>query len=312
MKKHLVIAMGLLLLAVAIAGCGKSGSLTQSTGGTTGGTAAEQASVNVSLAADVALINDELSQDETPSVFDGAPSGGLAAIRPYRWWRHITSVNRTFSTEFSDPDSSGRPRRALVTVNSTLLGTFNIVAGDTAAGDTTHRLVQKPLEDYRIRKLVLIRVHRDSADADSLHRVWRIVGTSGVQVTAKDAVTRIQSIRVQAGLLDTLITNPLELYRTRRVFFVPPNTPVTLTVTTLSANDLVMLNSGDHRIRFRPNGDGTFTANWMTGDHPGLRHFGVHAMTRGTILDDAAAYDAQAWILPFAPNRGDCDMEHRR
>ena len=48
MKKHLALAMGLLLMAVAMTGCGKSSSLTSSDG-TSGGTAVEQAKVNASL-----------------------------------------------------------------------------------------------------------------------------------------------------------------------------------------------------------------------------------------------------------------------
>jgi len=311
MKKHLALALGLLVMAFAMTGCGKSSSLTSSDG-TTGGTAVEQAKVNVSLAADAALIDEEISQDETPMDFNAAPEGALAAIRPYRWWRHITSVDRTFSTEFSDPDSSGRPLRAIVTVNARLQGEFNILAGDTAAGDTARRIVRKPLDEQRLRKLYLIRIPVDSARTDSLRREWRIVGTSGVKVTSRNAVTRIQSIRLQAGALDTTVTDPLELHRIRRVFLVPPFTPVTLTVTTLSPTDMVFLNHVDHRARFRNNGDGTFTLAWQTGSHPGLRHFGVRALSNGTLFDDAAAYDSQAWIIPTAPRREDCDIEHRR
>lgn len=310
MKKHLALAMGLLILAVAMTGCGKSSSLTSSNGGTSGGTAVEQAKVNTTLAADVALIEDEISQDETPTAFDAGMGMGL--VRPYRWWRHITSVDRTFDTQFSEPDSTGRPTRALVTVNATLTGTFNLIVGDTAAGDTARRLVTKPLLDHRTRKLLLVRVPVDTTEDDSLHREWRIVGTSGVKVATVNGVTNIQSIRVQAGALDTTVTNPLELWRTRRVFFLPPNAQVTVTVTTQSANDIVFLRGFDRRFRFTPNGDGTYTATWMTGDRPmRLQHFGVEAMSRATLFDDEAPYDAQAWILPYAPNRDGCDIEHR-
>ncbi|MBI5170777.1 MAG: hypothetical protein HZA61_14910 [Candidatus Eisenbacteria bacterium] len=309
MKKHLALAMGLLVLAVAMTGCGKSSSLTSSNG-TSGGTAVEQAKVNATLAADLALVEDEVSQDETPVQFDAGMGMGL--VRPYRWWRHITSVDRTFDTQFSDPDSTGRPMRALVTVHATLLGTFNVLVGDTAAGDTARRIVSKPLEDHRTRKLLLVRVPVDSTEDDSLHREWRIVGTSGVKVASANGVTNIQSVRVQAGVLDTTVTNPLELWRTRRVFFLPPATQVTLTVTTQSANDLVFLRGFDRRFRFHPNGDGTYTATWLTGDRPlPLQHFGIEAMSRATLFDDAAPYDAQAWILPFAPRRDGCDIEHR-
>ena len=61
----------------------------------------------------------------------------------------------------------------------------------------------------------------DTTEDDSLHREWRIVGTSGVKVATVNGVWNIQSIRVQAGALDTTVTNLLELWRTRRVFFLP-------------------------------------------------------------------------------------------
>lgn len=311
MKKHLALALGLMLLAVAIAGCGKTSSLTSSSGGTSGGNAVEQAKVNATLAADVALIEDSISQDETPMDFN--VGGGLSIVRPYRWWREITNVERTFDTQFSDPDSSGRPTRALVTVNSTLTGSFHLIVGDTAVGDTTRRLVNKPFTDLRVRKLALIRVPVDTAETDSLHREWRIVGTSGVEVATRNGSTNIQSLRVQAGATDTTITNPLELWRTRRVLWLPPNTSVTLTVTTNSADDIVFLRGFDRRFRFHPNGDGTFSASWTTGDHPiPIQHFGVEAMSRATLFDDEAPYDANAWIMPYAPRREGCDIEHRR
>ncbi len=310
MKKHLALALGLMLLAVAIAGCGKSSSLT-STDGTSGGTAVEQAKVNATLASDLTLIEDEISQDETP--VDLTEGAGMSIVRPYRWWREVRNVDRTFDTQFSDPDSSGRPTRALVTVNSTLTGSFHVIVGDTAAGDTARRLVSKPFTDLRVRKLALIRVNRESSLADTLRREWRIVGTSGVEVATQNGATNIQSIRVQAGALDTLITNPLELWRTRRLLFLPPNTQITLTLTTSANDDLVFLRGHDRRFRFHPNGDGTFTASWLTGDRPvPVQHFGVEAMSRGTLFDDAAAYDANAWILPYAPHRDGCDLEHRR
>lgn len=313
MNKHLALALGLLLIGGALAGCGKSSSVSQPSG-SSNGTAVEQAKVSATLAADLGVVNEDVFQSDTPMDMGGTleAGGALAAIRPYRWWRHIDSVDRTFTTDFSDPDSLGRPRRAIVTVHKTFLGTFNVIAGDTAVGDTSRRLVTKPLEDRWVRKIALIRVPSDTAAADSMHREWRIVGTSGVEVTSANATANIQSVRIQAGALDTTITDPLALHRLRRVVVIPPHTPVNLTVTPADPTNVVVFYRWNGRERCHRNSNGSSTINWITSDEPGLRHFGVNALTAGTLQDDTAAYDSNAWILPFAVRGPDGDIEHRR
>jgi hypothetical protein len=299
MKKHLALALGLLFVVGALAGCGGKSTQTSgpsSSGNTGGATAADQAQVADELANNTPLVEEDVYQSDTPMQLDGG-SSGTALVRPLRWWRHIDSNTRTFQTDFSNPDSLGRPTMATVTVRHHLLGTFNLVAGDTAAGDTSRTLIKKPLDDNWVRKLLLRRVRIDSL---GLSQTWRIVGTSGVKVTSKDAVTHIAWIRVQAGLRDTTISDPLELHRLRRVLWIADNTAVHITVKTNSSDDVVVLYRNDGRRRFHANGDGTFSIDFVTGDFPGLRHFGVNALSRGTLFDDVAPYDSQAWILPFA------------
>lgn len=291
MKKLVALALGLALAAGLLAGCGKSGP-SQPQNLTATPTAEDVSQVNDAVAANGGYVDEDVYESGDPTRLD--PAGpGMAVIRPLYWWRAIRSVTRRFETEFTDPDSAGRPTRAIVTVHKRLLGSFNILVGDSAASPDS--LLRKPLDDHWVRRLLLVRVRTDSAGHDR----WRLAGTSGVQVTSAGAVTHIESVRVQAGVLDTTITDPLQMHRLRRVLHLPAGTEVLVTVQTGSADDIVLHYRWMHRARFHNDGGGKFTFRWTTGAEGGLRHFGVNALSRGTLFDDAAPYDSQAWLFPF-------------
>lgn len=303
MRKFVALALGLVVVASFVAGCGKS-SPSQPQNSVVTPSAADIASVNAALTANPAAIEENVYEGADPSSI--TPTGATAAVRPLFWWRRINSVTRHIDTQFSNPDSLGRPTLAVVMVHKRLQGAFNILVGDSLTNPDS--LLRKPLDDRWERRLLMKRVAFDSLG----HPVWRLVGTSGVSVRSADAVTRIQSVRVQAGPVDTTITDPLQLHRLRRVLFVPPGTAITVTVTTGAANDIVLMYRWHFRARFHNNGDGTYTARWTTSDEEGLRHFGVNALSNGTLFDDAAPYDSDAWIFPFAVRAGDAYMDRDR
>jgi hypothetical protein len=283
------------LAVLALAGCGKSTSPLQSAvdnGAPAGG---DQAQVSSVVQNSPQYVNEDVWQSPNAQVLDGA--GGFAAIRPLRFWRDITSETRTTDTQFGAPDSTGRPTLALVTVHRHFLGTFDIVAGSTNPTDTTRTLVKKPLDDDWTRKLVLVRVPGPAIPGFD---GWRLAGTSGVDVHTRGGSTHIVSLRIQSSLLDTTITDPLELHRLRRIELVEPGSEVTLTATTGNPSDVVLFYGYDMRRRFTSHGDGTFTFTYTTGRFPGLRYFGVDALSNGTLFDDQAAYDSNAWVLPYA------------
>jgi hypothetical protein len=308
MKRKLSIATTLVLMVVAaLSGCGMSTQSTSPLGmnsGTGGATAVDVARLNAVLVANPGLVNESEFTTSAQMPMD-LGSGGLSLIRPIRWWRIIDSTQRVVDWVYADPDSNGRPQAAVATVHKHFTGWFVILAGDTATADTTRRLVRKPLEDDWTRKLAFRRVAIDSLG----NPIWHVVGTSGVDVTSHDATTQILSVRVQAGSRDTLITDPLALYRMRRIMWFPHDTPVTVTVTTGRPDDIVVLYHFFERRRFTNNGDNTYTATFSDGDFPGLRHFGVNAFSRGTLWDDTAPYDSKAWVLPFGVRQGDCDVD---
>jgi hypothetical protein len=109
----------------------------------------------------------------------------------------------------------------------------------------------------------------------------------------------VDSLRIQSTGLDTTITDPLELHRLRRIFFVPEGTEVTLTAYTASSTDVVLFYDHDQRRRFTNNNNGTYTFTFTPGRFIGLRNFGVDALSHGTLFDDTAPYDSNAWIFPY-------------
>ena len=295
-KQHVWFAF-LALAGLALAGCGRSTGSTQATA-TQPPTGSDQAQVATVLSQNPAYVNEDLYQSQQAQAYD--ESTGMAAINPLRFWREITNVQSTFDTEFGSPDTSGRPTTALVTIHRHLTGTFDIVAGSVSPTDTTRQLVQKPLDDNWTRKIALVRVPLRIPGFSS----WRLAGTSGVTVHSTGHVTKVQSLRIQSDGIDTTITGPLEMHRLRRVLLFAVGSNVKLTAMTGNANDVVLFYGHDMRRRFTSNGDGTFTFNFIAGRFPGLRNFGVDALSNGTLFDDTAAYDSDGWIFGYVVTPG--------
>jgi len=320
-KTALRFGVVLILAAGTLAGCSKknspSSSITGPGGGSGSGTSLEQASVTSAMSATPELVEDEVAEAADQTTLGGPDGMGAsldAAIQPITFFRRITSVTRNFEFAFSDTDSTGRPTTVEVTIRKRLKGTFNILANslpDTTPPstaslpglprpDSTVHLVTKPLNDLWVRHLLLKRVHlRDEDGDDDRETRWRVAATSGVKVTSDGATTAISSLRIQSGALDTTITNPLALFRLRRILRLSSGAMVTLTATTGRNDDVVVLNYRFLRVRFHNNGDNTYTAQVRAGWIEGVHHFGVNALSHGTLFDDTAAYDSQAWILPY-------------
>ena len=289
----------LLVPAIALlAGCGSGSKPTSPlSNGTTG--SSDRIEIDQQLVLHPEMLDDGgLSSDPSQSSLSTAagaiPASAAAAIRPLFFWRHVIHAERRFEFAFADTDSTGRPGRALVTVFRTLTGDFNLVVGDSGSAGSG-RVVTKPLVDHWVRHVELRRVRLTAGGRP----VWRIVAASAARVTARGATAHIESVRVQGADLDTTLTDPLRLFRLRQVLRFAPDTPVTLTVTTRHADDTVLLYAADRRLQFKNNGDGTHTGTWMTPDLRGLRHIGVNALAHGTLFDDAAPYDSQAWMMPY-------------
>lgn len=333
MRRALILAGVLTVLGGLLTGCSKNpvnAPPSSSATNATANTAAAQAAVASILVSAPQVIEDQQFESGETATLGLGGMRGRTTIGPLRFWRKITHVERGYDFAFSDLDSAGQPRRAIVTVTKAISGSFNI-ATKVATSDSTLAdsvvVVSKPLDDRWVRKLIFIRVPHptecdstkhdgrsagtssvadadssDDDDADDDDQDWRLVGTSGVEVTSSGAQTRITSLRVQAAGLDTTLTDPLGLFRLRRMLSFEPGTALTLTVATLRSDDTVILLLRGHRVLFTNNGDGTYTGSLQLPsdeDVDELRHIGVNVLSRGTLFDDQLPYDSQAWILPF-------------
>jgi hypothetical protein len=324
-----------IILVAALAGCSKQTSPTSSVvgpgggigGGGAGGESAAmtRAAVTATMATTPDIIEDGIAEDGGTMSLDAASGASLAsptaAIRPLSFWRRITDVDRTFEFAFADTDTTGQPTTAMVTVRKKLTGTFNILATSpppppAAAVDSLHpplplppphdsvHVVHKPLDDHWERHLLLKRVplpgdFDHDTDADESGIRWRVAASSGARVLSAGATTQIQSVRIQTATLDTTITDPLALVRLRRFCRFRGLENVTVTVTTGRNDDIVVLYHRGLRTRFHNNGDNTYTATFRDAWLDGVHHFGVNALSNGTLFDDAAPYDSDAWILPY-------------
>jgi hypothetical protein len=323
MRSRLLLAMSLFAVVGLNAGCGKS-TVSSPAISTNGTPSMDTPSLDRAQVAGVVAIEPEVVEDgqfesaDITSLGTGAGATVTAAsINPLRFWRVITSVERSFEFAFADSDSTGRPTTAIVTVHRSLAGHFNILTGtprgDSTVLDSSVSVIRKPLADRWVRRILLKRVPA----ADSAGRAWRVVATSAARVTSRDATTQITSLRFQTAGVDTTITDPLRFFYLRRILKLEPGTSVTLTVTTLKNDDVVVMCRFGHRFRFHNNGDNTYTGVWQVPDlrmgngprpgpgRPPIFHFGVNALSHGTLFDDRAPYDSQAWVLPvvLAPDQ---------
>jgi len=295
---------------LAVSGCGKSNPVSATGTGGSSGSAQDQAATSEAIAQSSAAVEDGFIESvDSAALSSDQPTGADALIHPLHYWRRITQVRRTFDFAFSDTDSTGRPTRAIVTIRKYLAGTFNI-AFDTTPGDTlpfdSIGVVHKRLHDLWERRVLLLRVHFPTASGDE----WKIAAISGAKVTSYDpggstsgslafGVTRITRLRIQSASGDTTINDPLQFFRLRRVAAFGPSEDVTLTATTLTNTDVLVLMRVGMRRRFHNNGDNTYTIFWKTSPEDGLHHFGVNALSNGTLFDDHAPYDSQAWVVPY-------------
>jgi hypothetical protein len=300
-----------LTLALTLSGCDRAGAPTAPAG------SADEAEITAALAASPEVQDETAfdSNEEAQMIANSPFAGGtLAAIQPLRFWRRIADVDRRFSFEFSDPDSTGRPTRAVVTVRRTLRGAFIILAGpaadllDAAHCDTTH-LVRKRLLDHGTRRILLVRVSEPARARCS----WKVAASSGAVIVSdpRDQAPVIQSVRVETANLDTTITEPLAFWFLRRIPKLEAGGKVRVTVTTAAVDDAVWLLRLGHKVPLVSQGDGTHVGEFTVGDEPGLRHVAVNALAHATLFDDAAPYRSRAWVLPYAVRAEELAAEYR-
>jgi hypothetical protein len=127
---------------------------------------------------------------------------------------------------------------------------------------------------------------------------WELVAVSGIQIRSVNNGVDITSLRFEAPGLDITIDDPLALHPVGSLPLLAPGTEVTITATTGSSDDIVLLLSRDRRIRLRSNGGNTHTGTVIVPPSGGPEHFGVNALSHETLHDDTAPYASESWLLP--------------
>jgi hypothetical protein len=295
MKSAIRLASLVSILAMFCAGCGSDNPVAPSATQTS-----DQSDMIAALSTESQLVDDGLFNSSVQTSLSGARPGvqatGNTAIEPLRFWRTISSARRTFDFAFSDTDTTGRPTVAVVTIHWHFAGTFNVVpAGEDGLPDLNN-VVHKPLSDHSIRR---VRFRRTTTADDPTHDRWRIAAVTGVDVTSKDVTSQILSVRLQTATFDSTIVDPLAFFNLRHILRFASGDSVTITVTTSRSDDVVLLYHADHRRRMTNNGDNTYTGTLHVGTLDGWRHFGVNALSHGTLYDDTLPYDSKAWLFPY-------------
>ena len=132
---------------------------------------------------------------------------------------------------------------------------------------------------------------------------WKVVATTLVDVrsinVADPSHATIVSLTVRTGDFDMTITDPMGWIWRDRVPMFAPDSPVAITVTTNHPDDVVVLMHHDRRFRLHPNGDNTYSGEWMAPRYDGIRHVGINALTHDTLFDDIAPYSSEAWLWHY-------------
>jgi len=300
MRSRLTLVTMLVLLTGFSSGCSTQKTVSGPNGAT--GASQDQAEVSSALADNPSYVNDDVSESPDQAQVGSAAVAGdaslsaLLAVRPLYFWRDIRRVERTFDFDFRDPDSTGRPTAAVVTFHRFMQGSFNILVADDVpeGGLPSSHVIHKPLAENAVRRILLRRVMLPDSS-----RRWRVVATSGVKITSRAALSRLDSLRIQSGLVDTTVVDALAFFRLRGILKLEAGAQVTLTAYTPRSDDVVLLYLRDHRVAFHSNADGTYTLAFAAPDFADLHHLGVNVLSHGTLFDDTAAYDSQAWIEPY-------------
>ena len=327
MKKSLVILWILsLLVGLAIIGCQKSDTTGPESNQAPTGVSNEQSAMKYFAETDEFVNNDEAAFADNsiaPTDYDESYSMPEGDITPLRWGRFVTSVTRTVTVTTQPGDTI-----AVARIDRTIIGVLKIKAL-SSTGDTT--MITKDFQDKSAKNVVFRRMARD---AKRYWLNWVPVATSLVtgetDPPPANAEINITKLELSAGGTTVTVTDPLKTwlrYRWLKMFNggtadVPeltPGTMVTIKVTVQSQSpdsDMVALRNGfgfgaGHFKRARmtmtsesgPDADGFYTRTYEkqmpVRIYPGHFHFGIDAVTRATLFDDAAPYSVSWWGVPY-------------
>lgn len=321
-RTTMVLMAAVMLTGVLVTGCKKDNGPEEAA--PVGVTNEEQAMQYFAKSDEFVANDEETFADKSIESFDYGTFGKVdAAITPLRWGRFVTSVTRTVTTTIQPGDTI-----AIAMVDKSISGTLKI-RGVNGTGDTV--TIEKPFNDLSKRNVIFKRVNRST---DRFWLNWVPVATSLVEggTASPNNQIEITKLVLYVSTTDTItITDPnayflryrwLKLFNGGRKdvpeYLAGQGLKLQVTVVSASADtDLVALRygvSGNNHKRVRlalasevNNGDGTYTrvfeiartAPQFVHFHRGWFHMGIDAVTRATLMDDAAPYSVSWWGVPY-------------
>ncbi len=323
MKRSTMVLMGAVMMTgLLVTGCKKDGGPDEAA--PVGVTNEEQAMIYFAKNDEFVANDEQTFADQSIQTFDYGTFGKIdAAITPLRWGRIVSSVTRTVTTTVQPGDTI-----AIAVVDKNITGTLKI-RGLNQNGDTVN--IDKPFNDVSKRNIIFKRVNRNT---EKYWLNWVPVATSLVDggTASPNNQIDITKLVLYTSTTDTItITDPngyylryrwLNLFKGGRKdvpeFIAGQALKLQVTVVSSSPDtDFVALRFGvdgtNHkRVRLAlvsetNNGNGTYTrvfeiartAPQFMHFHRGWFHMGVDAVTRATLMDDAAPYSVSWWGVPY-------------
>jgi len=270
------------------------------------------------------VANDALFQTDALLLNDGDPTAMVTSsnslgkvsttIIPRNWGRKIESFSRNVNfTALTDST-------AIATVTHTLQG-FVWIRAKYTPQDTAFSIIKKNFTETIVRLVKFVRINRTKDPRNN----WKISEISAIEGGTTGSQITINEVRFYAGDDTIVVTDPnntflnLENVKGRVVPEMVANLtlPLRVQVTVTSSapdSDFVYVHrpyfyAGQWQYRAHmnlvssaSNGDGTYSRvyelSWK-GVWQGRQDMLVSAVTRGSILDDAAPFSSQIWGVPF-------------
>jgi hypothetical protein len=232
-------------------------------------------------------ISDSLQDDSTPS-------GIMTYTVEGDTFNFVRAWGRELIDRFVDIYIHIHNDTADVEINATLEGILHVAGPDT--------VVNKDFVDYGLRFARFVRT-----GSPDVHNGWVLDAISMMRIQPEEYTVWIDSVRVTGGDIDTVITDPLELWTRDDILAFPPGTPVTVSLYVNDpVNTLAYLhyNTPNHHHRrsprfiYRPE-DGALVGTWRTPLIPGRYRAGVDILNWATLYVPDYPYDSGAWCFVY-------------
>jgi hypothetical protein len=184
---------------------------------------------------------------------------------------------------------------AYVTVNWYVEGIFHVITPDWED-------LEKPLSDTSARYAVFLRTGERTGN----RRGWVLDSLSWIEVESESMSVDLDSVRVSCSVLDTVITDPLELWQREEIPLMEPGDEVEIT---LHVDDfhstMAFLHHGRNfpgrrRYRFEPDSSGqVLRGTWIVPEAPGVYHAAFDLIHEDSFFTEDHPYDSNTWLLCY-------------